>query len=149
VRRLEALACGLYWWDPVAWWARREVERAEERCCDAWVLWALPTAAGAYAEALVMTTVYLSGLRQPLSLGASGMARLADPTVRSHQFDATRFRLEKGHYVVTEATTTWTRGPQPVLTVVESIVNGKEVKATGRPRKPTPAAVHDRMAQEW
>ena len=36
VRRLEALACGLYWWDPVAWWARREVERAEERCCDAW-----------------------------------------------------------------------------------------------------------------
>ncbi len=40
VRRLEALACGLYWWDPVAWWVRREVERAEERCCDAWVLWA-------------------------------------------------------------------------------------------------------------
>jgi hypothetical protein len=38
---------GLYWWDPVAWWARREVERAEERSCDAWVLWSLPTAAGA------------------------------------------------------------------------------------------------------
>jgi RND family efflux transporter MFP subunit len=76
VRRLEALACGLYWWDPVAWWARREVERAEERCCDAWVLWALPTAAGAYAEALVMTAVYLSGLRQPLPLGASGAGRL-------------------------------------------------------------------------
>ena len=50
VRRLEALACGLYWWDPVAWWAHREVERAEERCCDAWVLWALPAAAEAYAE---------------------------------------------------------------------------------------------------
>jgi beta-lactamase regulating signal transducer with metallopeptidase domain len=69
VRRLEALACGLYWWDPVAWWARREVERAEERCRDAWVLWALPTAAGAYAEALVMTTVYLSEPHQPLPLG--------------------------------------------------------------------------------
>ena len=77
VRRLEALACGLYWWDPVAWWARREVERAEERCCDAWVLWALPTAAGAYAEALVMTAAYLSGLRQPLPLGASGVGRLS------------------------------------------------------------------------
>jgi RND family efflux transporter MFP subunit len=76
VRRLEALACSLYWWDPVAWWARREVERAEERCCDAWVLWALPAAAGAYAEALVVTTVYLSGLRQPLPLGASGVERL-------------------------------------------------------------------------
>ena len=77
VRRLEALACGLYWWDPVAWWARREVERAEERCCDAWVLWALPTAAGAYAEALVMTAVYLSGPRQPLPLGASGVGRIS------------------------------------------------------------------------
>ncbi len=76
VRRLEALACGLYWWDPVAWWARREVERAEERCCDALVLWALPTAAGAYAEALVMTAAYLSGLRRPLPLGASGVGRL-------------------------------------------------------------------------
>jgi RND family efflux transporter MFP subunit len=77
VRRLEALACGLYWWDPVAWWARREVERAEERCCDAWVLWALPSAGGAYAEALVMTAAYLSGLRRPLPLGASGVGRIS------------------------------------------------------------------------
>ena len=76
VRRLETLACGLYWWDPVAWWARREVERAEERCCDGLVLWALPTAAGAYAEALVMTAAYLSGLRRPLPLGASGVGRI-------------------------------------------------------------------------
>ena len=104
VRRLEALACGLYWWDPVAWWARREVERAEERCCDAWVLWALPTAAGAYAEALVMTTDYLSGPRQPLPLGASGVARhgplkgrlqmiLADPTTVSVKGAAPRTLL--------------------------------------------------------
>jgi multidrug efflux system membrane fusion protein len=77
VRRLEALACGLYWWDPVAWWARREIELAEERCCDACVLWALPAAAEAYAEALVMTAAYLSGLRQPLPLGASGVGRIS------------------------------------------------------------------------
>jgi membrane fusion protein, multidrug efflux system len=107
VRRLEALACGLYWWDPVAWWARREVERAEERCCDAWVLWALPTAAGAYAEALVMTAVYLSGLRQPLPLGASGVGRLsplkgrlqmilADPTTVSFKRTAPRALLILG-----------------------------------------------------
>ena len=107
VRRLEALACGLYWWDPVAWWARREVERAEERCCDAWVLWALPTAAGAYAEALVMTAVYLSGLRQPLPLGASGVGRLSplkgrlqmilsDPTTVSVKRTAPRALLVLG-----------------------------------------------------
>jgi len=107
VRRLEALACGLYWWDPVAWWARREVEQAEERCCDAWVLWALPTAAGAYAEALVMTAVYLSGPRQPLPLGASGVGRLSplkgrlqmilsDPTTVSFKRTAPRALLILG-----------------------------------------------------
>jgi RND family efflux transporter MFP subunit len=84
VRRLAVLACGLFWWDPIAWWARREVERAEERCCDAWVLWALPTAAGAYAEALVMTGVYLSGRRWPLPLGASGVGRLSPLNKRLH-----------------------------------------------------------------
>jgi multidrug efflux system membrane fusion protein len=84
VRRLETLACGLYWWDPVAWWARREVERAEERCCDAWVLWALPAAAEAYAEALVSTAVYLSGLRQRLPSGASGAERLNPLKGRLH-----------------------------------------------------------------
>jgi bla regulator protein blaR1 len=75
VRRLEVVACGLYWWDPVAWWARRQIEWAEERCCDAWVLWALPAAAGAYAEALVMTGAYLAGFRRPLPSGASGVGR--------------------------------------------------------------------------
>ena len=66
VRRLEAVVLGLYWWYPGAWWARRQLERAEEECCDAWVVWALPSAAGSYAEALVATAVFLSGLRQPL-----------------------------------------------------------------------------------
>jgi RND family efflux transporter MFP subunit len=91
VRRLETLACGLYWWNPVAWWARREVERAEERCCDAWVLWALPAAAEAYADALVMTAVYLSGLRRPLPSGASGAERLHPLKRRLHMIlsDAT------------------------------------------------------------
>ena len=76
VRRLEAAVLGLYWWDPVAWWARREVERSEEECCDAWVVWALPKAADAYAEALVATAAYLSGLRRSLPMGASGVGSL-------------------------------------------------------------------------
>ena len=75
VRRLEAIVLGLYWWYPGAWWARRQLERAEEECCDAWVVWALPSAANSYAEALVATAVFLSGLRQSLPLGASGAGR--------------------------------------------------------------------------
>ncbi len=75
VRRLEAVVMGLYWWDPIAWWARRELERTEEECCDAWVVQALPASVAAYAEALVGTAVFLSGLRQPLPVGASKAGR--------------------------------------------------------------------------
>jgi hypothetical protein len=52
-----------------------------------------------------------------------------DSTVRLRQFDATRFRLEQGYNVVTEATATLTVGPQPVLSAlaVEKIANGKRV----------------------
>ncbi len=75
VRRLEAVVLGLYWWDPVAWWARRQLERAEEECCDAWVVWALPSAASAYAEALVATTAFLSGYHRTMPFVASGAGR--------------------------------------------------------------------------
>jgi RND family efflux transporter MFP subunit len=76
VRWLEAVVLGLYWWNPVAWWARRQVEKAEELCCDAWVVWALPKAVEAYAEALVTTTAFLSGPRTPWPVGATGVGRI-------------------------------------------------------------------------
>jgi beta-lactamase regulating signal transducer with metallopeptidase domain len=72
IRRLEIVVLGLYWWHPVVWWARHEIQEAEEQCCDAWVLWTLPAAAEAYASALLETTAYLSRLRPVVPLGASG-----------------------------------------------------------------------------
>jgi hypothetical protein len=72
VRRLELLVLGLYWWHPVAWWARRELCEAEEQCCDAWVVWALPAAARAYAAALLETVTFLSQARPALPEAASG-----------------------------------------------------------------------------
>ena len=73
VRWLEAAVLGLYWWNPVAWWARRRVEEAEEECCDAWVRWALPRSVQSYAEALVETAVFLSGPRPPWSPATTGV----------------------------------------------------------------------------
>jgi beta-lactamase regulating signal transducer with metallopeptidase domain len=73
VRRLELVALGLYWWHPVAWWARRELRDAEEQCCDAWVVWALPAAAGAYAASLVEAVTFLAQPRPALPAGASGL----------------------------------------------------------------------------
>jgi hypothetical protein len=72
VRRLELIVLGLYWWHPVAWWARRALQEAEEQCCDAWVVWALPEAAPDYAAALVETAAFLSRAGSALPAGASG-----------------------------------------------------------------------------
>src|ERR1035441_8093540 len=58
-------------WSLPSSWPRAPA--AEEEACDAWVLWSQPGAAGAYAEALVATTAFLSGFSRPLPVGASGV----------------------------------------------------------------------------
>jgi hypothetical protein len=76
VRMVELLAFALYWWHPVAWWARRELREAEEQCCDAWVVWALGGAPRIYALALVQAVAFFSQARSPLPLTASGIGQV-------------------------------------------------------------------------
>ena len=76
VRWIELCALGLYWWNPVAWWARRELHQAEEECCDAWVVWILPGAARAYAKALLQTVTFLDA-RASLPPVASGAGHVS------------------------------------------------------------------------
>ena len=78
VRVLEILVTGLFWWHPVVWWARRELREAEEQCCDAWVVWALPGAGRTYATALLECLDFLSDAPAPLPLGASGLGHTDD-----------------------------------------------------------------------
>ncbi len=78
VRAVELVATGLFWWNPVLWWARRGLHRAEEECCDLWVVWALPESARTYASALVEAIEFLSAGRPGLPVGASGMGAVAD-----------------------------------------------------------------------
>ena len=52
---------GLYWWHPVVWWVRRPPREAEEQCCDAWVVWAMPERARTYAAALLAAVEFVSG----------------------------------------------------------------------------------------
>src|SRR5262249_55165372 len=76
VRWLELLVLTLYWWHPVVWWALRELREAEEQCCDAWVVGAVPGSGPAYAAALVETIAFLSQPRPPLPVGASAAGRV-------------------------------------------------------------------------
>jgi hypothetical protein len=76
IRRLELVVIALYWWHPVVWWARRQLEQAEEQCCDAWVVSTLPSAATSYAQTLVATVAFLSQNPAKLVLGASGIGQM-------------------------------------------------------------------------
>lgn len=54
-----AVTC-IYWWNPLAWWARSKMHQAEEECCDAWVLSLFPNSASLYAQTLVDTVDFLT-----------------------------------------------------------------------------------------
>lgn len=53
VRWVEWLTCTVFWWNPVAWWARRQLRTAEESCCDELALTATGSNPRSYARALV------------------------------------------------------------------------------------------------
>ena len=55
VRVLEIVVTGLFWWHPVVWLAKSEIESNEEQCCDAWVVDHLAGRPRPYAEALLAT----------------------------------------------------------------------------------------------
>jgi beta-lactamase regulating signal transducer with metallopeptidase domain len=75
LRWFEFVVLGIYWWFPVAWWARREVHRAAEECCDAWVVWLFPGGARSYARSLLETIDFLSRARPVSPVGASSLGQ--------------------------------------------------------------------------
>jgi beta-lactamase regulating signal transducer with metallopeptidase domain len=74
VRWLELAAQGLYWWYPLVWLARRQLQSHEEECCDAWVVGEVP--ARSYASAILQTLDFLAGA-PPVPATASGLSRVA------------------------------------------------------------------------
>jgi WD40 repeat protein/beta-lactamase regulating signal transducer with metallopeptidase domain len=81
VRWLELFVVAAYWWCPLAWFARRELRRAEEECCDAWVTHVLPDAGPDYATALLDTIDFLADAR-PFPAMASAVGDAASLRVR-------------------------------------------------------------------
>lgn len=69
----EWIVGAIYWWHPVAWWARKRLRDEAEACCDAWVISVFPAARRHYAESLVLTRSFLAqhdpGLTSPALRG--------------------------------------------------------------------------------
>ncbi|MEZ5967296.1 MAG: M56 family metallopeptidase [Planctomycetota bacterium] len=82
VRVLEGIVTCALWWLPTTWWLRRSLRRAEERCCDARVLHALPQQARAYADALLTTLDFLAGTPHAMPPVACGMSAFHDMKTR-------------------------------------------------------------------
>lgn len=65
VRLLELAATACFWWHPVLWWSRSEIERTEEQCCDAVAVRLSAGRPRTYAEALLATVDFVSSSALP------------------------------------------------------------------------------------
>ena len=90
VRLVEIAATALFWWYPVTWWARRALRRAEERCCDEWVLRLLPRSAEAYANGLLKSLTFVARTPGALPSLASGVGPVEDIEARLKEILMTR-----------------------------------------------------------
>jgi beta-lactamase regulating signal transducer with metallopeptidase domain len=60
VRWVEWLACVCFWWNPVVWWAQRNLRAMEEICCDDLVLSRLHPQPRSYADCLLSAVEFLA-----------------------------------------------------------------------------------------
>lgn len=67
------LACVLFWWNPLVWWAASRMKAERERACDDWVL-VHGTKPSQYAEHLLQVARSMAG-RPAYAWAAVGMAR--------------------------------------------------------------------------
>ncbi|MDE2877427.1 M56 family metallopeptidase [Candidatus Palauibacter soopunensis] len=89
VRWLEWLACAAFWWNPVAWWARRRLRASEELCCDALAVTAIEAEPRTYAGALLRVIDFISKTPVP---GPLTFASTIDRCGRASRLER-RFRV--------------------------------------------------------
>ncbi len=73
VRGLEWMVTAAYWWFPGVHWARVQLERHEEACCDAWAVNKLGVTPRQYVEGLLRVVDFISNHAVGLPRLASGM----------------------------------------------------------------------------
>ena len=76
VRWLELFVTAAYWWFPGIYFAKQQLERHEEACCDAWAVAHLDAPPRSYCEALLQVVDFIS----ENSVGIPGLASGMHPT---------------------------------------------------------------------
>ena len=66
---LEAAGLGVWWWNPMFWWVRRQMRVAAEMACDRWAIEMLPDQRRDFAESLIE---FSRQSRGELALGVVG-----------------------------------------------------------------------------
>lgn len=72
VRWFTLAVLTLHWWNPIVWLAIRQIEAAQEACCDALVLSSSGASPKRYAEMLLATVDFLAGQATPPPALAAG-----------------------------------------------------------------------------
>lgn len=85
VRWLEWLACVIFWWNPLTWWAQRNLRALEEICCDALVLQTFEPKSHTYASSIFSAVASLVRLDARAPMMAS--------EINSGGFLERRFRM--------------------------------------------------------
>jgi len=75
-RWLEWAACTVFWWNPIAWWARRRVRAAEEFCTDALAVSSVKVEPRVYAGSLLRAIDLMSArpARRPPAFASTAHA---------------------------------------------------------------------------
>ncbi len=138
VRLVEIVATALFWWYPVTWWARRALRRAEERCCDEWVLRVLPHSAQAYANGLLKSLTFVAD--SPLPALASGLGPVEDFEARLKEILMTRPVPQLAFPLRFALVVAATLGLAVFPTHAQPTVGGDEPAKVAASEKPAPAA---------
>jgi len=70
----SSMVIALQWWNPMAWWARRELRFAQELCCDAAVLALEHVVRRSYAETLFQTVDFVASSEAAVSVPATAFS---------------------------------------------------------------------------
>jgi len=90
VRLLESVAMICFWWHPVTWWARHEIEKNEEQCCDAIAVRRTHGDRRSYAEALLATVDFVNQPTLPPIATGVGKSHLLRRRIRDIMSRRTR-----------------------------------------------------------